>query len=505
MTQMAGSVVLITGGSNGLGHALAAAAARRGARVIICGRDAARLRQAAEATGADFVICDVRNAAERTKLVEHVGSKYGRLNLLINNAGVAHRQNFASRAFDFDLLQEELETNVFAPVHLANASLGLLTASPSAAVVNVSTALAYVPIADVGGYCATKAALHSFSRSLRRQLRGKVRVVEALLPTLDTQMSKNYATTKVAPAVAAARIMNAIGSAREEIRFGQASQLFWMSRVAPNFIFSQLNPLRESGPAAMRRDVGPTRRTLITGGAGGIGFALAKALLAAGDSVVICDRDESALRRAKMAAPNVHTVACDITSMADRARLAAYLEGNLSGVDLLINNAGIQIPMQLDNGAIDMSAVERQFTVNWLAPLRLTHELLPVLKRGGRAELVFVSSALAYAPIAANPIYCATKAAVHSMAQSVRHSLRPEGISVLEVLPGLVDTPFAADVQGGKESPDALADKIVRALRECKPELRSGWGVVMHVMNRVAPNAIFDEINKPRAPTSRAG
>ena len=192
-----GNTILITGGTSGIGLAFAEEFLRLGNKVIICGRREDRLAALAEKhPGLVVKKCDVADTAQREELVKWVISHHPETNILMNNAGVQLAINLTSPV-DLDRVRTEVETNFIAPVHLASLFAGHLSSLPNAAIINISSGLAFVPIAFMPVYCATKAAIHSLTLSLRHQLRHtSVKVIEIAPPSTDTELGHDRRADK---------------------------------------------------------------------------------------------------------------------------------------------------------------------------------------------------------------------------------------------------------------------------------------------------------------------
>lgn len=183
------NVVLITGGGSGIGLALAERFARAGSEVILTGRSTERL-SAAAARSPRFHTrpCDVSQPAERIALRDWAVATFPKLNVLVNNAGmqrvVSYREPEA-----WEETHREIATNLEAPMHLSALFAPHLGHQQGALIVNVTSGLAFAPKADLGTYCATKAALHSYTLSLRHQLAPLgIRVVELAPPHVNTDL-----------------------------------------------------------------------------------------------------------------------------------------------------------------------------------------------------------------------------------------------------------------------------------------------------------------------------
>lgn len=216
--------VLITGGSAGIGLALARALIDAGARVTICGRSAPRLERACSLLGpsAHAVPCDLADLDQHQRLLDAAVCTHGPLDVLVNNAGSQQLMDFRREGQERPIA-EELLLNLTAPVRLTEAALPMLRRRPEAAVVQITSGLALSPKASAPVYCAAKAGLRSFTRALRWQLSGGgVRVVEVLPPLVDTAMTAGRGRGKISPEAAAA-----------EIFVGKAKLLRLITRLAP--------------------------------------------------------------------------------------------------------------------------------------------------------------------------------------------------------------------------------------------------------------------------------
>ena len=174
------------------------------------------------------------------------------------------------------------------------------------------------------------------------------------------------------------------------------------------------------------------RRVLITGGGSGIGLALARGL-APENRVVIAGRDEGKLEDARAGVPRLESVVLDVTSVQDSRRAIAWVEEHLGGLDLLVNSAGVMRSGSFDETGAEQGASE-DVEVNLLGSVRMTRLALPLLRRSDDGAVVFLSSALALVSSPRMAVYAATKAAVHSLARSLRAELDGE-VKVFDVLP----------------------------------------------------------------------
>jgi len=192
---------------------------------------------------------------------------------------------------------------------------------------------------------------------------------------------------------------------------------------------------------------------LITGGNSGIGRGLAHALNAFGAKIIITGRNPDSLAETLQANPTMTGYELDVSMADDVKRFAAMLVERHPSVNAVINNAGMMAVEKVLDRSYDLAIVERTVATNLLAPIRLTTALLPHLRLRDEAAVIMVSSALAFVPRSDAPTYSATKAAIHSWTQGLRHQLRDTNISVIELVPPLVATNFSP---GQAENPRAM-------------------------------------------------
>ncbi|TGE29209.1 SDR family oxidoreductase [Hymenobacter metallicola] len=235
---------------------------------------------------------------------------------------------------------------------------------------------------------------------------------------------------------------------------------------------------------------------LITGGASGIGFALAERFVRAGSEVIVVGRREDKLREAQAKLPGLHTRVCDVAVATDRQELLQWVKAEFAGVNVLLNNAGIQNRLQLADDTEDWEARRQEIVINLEAPIHLSMLFIPFLSGQPNPAIINVTSGLSFAPAAFAPIYSATKAALHSFTLSLRHQLAATPIQVLEIVPPAVNTDLGgAGLHTFGVPVDAFADSIMERLAAGEQEVGYGTSEEVRQASRQELDARFKLIN----------
>jgi uncharacterized oxidoreductase len=234
-------------------------------------------------------------------------------------------------------------------------------------------------------------------------------------------------------------------------------------------------------------------KILITGGASGIGYGLAERFIAEGNTVIICGRRKDVLDEAEKKLPGIITYQCDLSAPEGREGLAKWVSTHHSDVNVLINNAGIQQWMSInDDNYIDRA--DEEISINIEAPVHLSWLFS---KMESINVIMNVSSGLSFSPLVKTPVYSATKAFLHSYTLSLRHMLRSKGIEVIEIIPPALNTDL-----GGKGIHDFappvsdFINAVFEQLKEGKTEVTFGFSDAMLKAGAEDLKAAFEMMNQ---------
>ena len=241
---------------------------------------------------------------------------------------------------------------------------------------------------------------------------------------------------------------------------------------------------------------------LITGGSSGIGLAMAETFIQAGNEVLICGRQESKLAEAKHKLPQLHTRVCDLAKKSERKALFRWATSEFPSINILFNNAGIQKEVNFLAGATELSEEESEIEINLTASIHLSALFIPhFLPQKNECAIVNITSGLAFIPLKIVPIYCATKAGLHSFTMSLRSQLAETNVRVFEIAPPIVKTDLHREAQARRQAQrgipaSAVAEATLKALKNDNYETIVGQAKVLKGASRIAPGFFHKLLNK---------
>jgi uncharacterized oxidoreductase len=235
---------------------------------------------------------------------------------------------------------------------------------------------------------------------------------------------------------------------------------------------------------------------LITGATSGIGLALAERFLELGNTVIICGRRQDRLQEIQQKQPQMHVRTCDVANESERVALFTWATETFPQLNVLINNAGIQRRIAFPPEE-PWSETVTEIETNLNAPIHLSYLFTPHLEQQANAAILMVSSGLAFVPSASMPVYCATKAGLHSFTLSARHALKSKGIDVIEIIPPAVATDLGGPgLHTGATPVEEFADAVMNQLGEHKMEITYGFSAQTSRASREDLDTIFQRMNR---------
>jgi uncharacterized oxidoreductase len=235
---------------------------------------------------------------------------------------------------------------------------------------------------------------------------------------------------------------------------------------------------------------------LVTGGATGIGFAIVEYFLQAGSQVIICGRREDKLKEAKQKYSNLHYYVSDVSSSKDRKELASKVIKDFPKLDVLINNAGIQDRIHVNEFDGNWERHHNEIAINLEAPIHLAMLLVPHLRSLSNSAIINISSGLAFVPLIIAPVYSATKAALHSFTLSLRQQLKETSVKVIEIIPPAVQTDLGGSGLHNFGVPlQEFAEGVMKKLKEGEIEIGYGFSEKSRNASRAELNEIFNQMN----------
>jgi uncharacterized oxidoreductase len=242
-------IVLVTGGGSGIGLQIAKLLSEQGNKVIITGRNEAKLQAAvATLTKATCIVADLTNAGDVESLVSKINSDYGALDILINNAGGANAYKLGVNAGAYEKAAMEIDTNYLSVIRLTEKLLPLIGKSPEGAIVNVTSIVVFAPGFNLPTYAASKAALHSYSRVLRYTLAKNtgIKVFELMPPLVNTELSAEIGGANgIPPEQVAEDLIKGLQTDEYEIHVGLTADLYKLYLSSPEQALQVLNQVRE--------------------------------------------------------------------------------------------------------------------------------------------------------------------------------------------------------------------------------------------------------------------
>lgn len=445
-------VVLVTGGANGIGWAACRRFAAAGDAVVIADRDAAAAIARARSLGGGNLglACDVAREEEVRAAVAACAETFGRLDVLVNNAGVIDAAGTPVVETPLAAFRGLLAVNLTGAYVAAREAGAIMLRQGGGTIVNLASGAGFVATPYRNGYGASKAAVISLTRTLACEWASRGVRVNAVAPGyVGTELVERLiAAGKVDPAQVARRVpLGRMGRPEEvaEVIFHLASDA--ASYITGATIVADGGFLAFGGAGAASNAPAPerlatgTRSVIVTGAAQGIGRSIAESFAQRGDRVLLFDRDSVALARALAELGGDHlAVAGDVTEEGTVERLADMAQSAWGGIDVLVNNAGVAdvFAPTPDQRLADF---ERVLDVNLTGTFVVSKVVGRHMLAAGRGAVVNLSSMAGLAGLPPRNAYCAAKAGIAMLTRSLACEWAAHGVRVNAVAPGYIATP----------------------------------------------------------------
>lgn len=233
--KLTGNTILITGGSSGIGLALVKSFYQLGNKIIIVARDIDKLKEVkSQFPEIDIFRCDLTKQTDIDGMIVFIEQNYPNLNMLFNNAAIQYNYEFSEELNLVNKIEYEISANLTSTIKLCGLFLSILLKNRNAAIVNVSSGLAISPKKSAPVYCATKAAIHNFTKAFRYQMEGtNIKVFEIIPPLVDTAMTEGRGKDKISPEELVKEFLNDFKKNKEESYIGKSKLLKFINRVSP--------------------------------------------------------------------------------------------------------------------------------------------------------------------------------------------------------------------------------------------------------------------------------
>ena len=233
--KLTGNTILITGGTSGIGLALLKSFYQLGNKVIIVARNLDKLKKTQiQYPAIDIFQCDLTKQTDIDDLIVFIEQNHSSLNVLFNNAAIQYNYDFSTEQNIINKIDYEVSANLTSTIKLCSLLLPVLLKNENSAIVNVSSGLAISPKKSAPVYCATKAAIHNFTKAFRYQMEGtNVKVFEILPPIVETPMTEGRGENKISPEELVKEFMNDFKKDKEESYIGKSKLLKFINRISP--------------------------------------------------------------------------------------------------------------------------------------------------------------------------------------------------------------------------------------------------------------------------------
>ncbi|MDI9257910.1 SDR family oxidoreductase [Flavobacterium sedimenticola] len=240
--KLSNNVILITGGTSGIGLEMVRTFYSLNNKLIVASKSESKLDELKKQFPTiEIITCDLGDNNSVKNLINECLLNYKKINIIINNAGIQYNYSWMTEKYGYDKIENEIRVNLTSPMQIIYGLLPLLLEKQNAAIINISSGLAFAPKKSAPIYCATKAAIHNATKSIRYQLEHTtIKVFEIIPPLVDTPMTEGRGTDKISSKKLVEEFLKNFEKGKLESNIGKTKLLRFINRIAPKIAQSIL-------------------------------------------------------------------------------------------------------------------------------------------------------------------------------------------------------------------------------------------------------------------------
>ncbi|KAA8735122.1 glucose 1-dehydrogenase [Acinetobacter qingfengensis] len=461
--QQQQKIAIVTGATGGIGQAICITLIQAGYQIVGLDIDSVKVQQQMAELGHQHTGfgCDLSDYAQIGRVVQNVGERFGQIDLIVNNAAVGPTMS-ATIDTSIDEFKQAISVNWTGPLQLIRECLAWMS-SREAAIVNIASLAGLVSNPKRNAYSASKAAMISLTHTLACELAATGIRVNAIAPgyvrtpmvaALESsgkidlqQVRQRIPMGRLARPEEIAKVVNFLASTQAAYITGSIVTVDggWACFNQAGTAYPAINGIPEQEIHAINSQQKP-RVVIVTGAAQGIGQAIAERFAQQGDQLILLDCNQEKLTQFNQKLGLQHLSFClDIGDEQQVKQVFSTIRQKYSTVDILITNAGL-VAQDLPNEQSSIAVIEKLFATNLEGAFCCMREIVPAMQNG-QGMIINVDSSHAYLPLSSGHAYEASKAALEMLSRCLAAELAPQGIRIVTLCPGHIQTQGMTQLQ----------------------------------------------------------